>query len=97
MTLTPRTLTLWRNPLTHQRFARVGQVIADHLPSASRPHLVLAPAEPAPAAAPPGGCPATPPDAPARPPAAPCGSIDKAARKVSALPAPAQPLTGAGE
>lgn len=97
MTLTPRTLTLWRNPLTHQRFARVGQVIADHLPRASQPRLVLAPAEPAPAAPPRGGTRPPPPDARARPPAAPCGSIDKAARKVSALPAPAQPLTGAGE
>ena len=97
MTLTPRTLTLWRNPLQHQRFARFGQVIADHLPRASRPHLVLAPAAAAPVAPPPEGCPATPPDAPARPPAAPCGSIEQAARKVSALRAPAQPLTGAGE
>ena len=49
MTLTPRTLTLWRNPLTHQRFARVGQVIADHLPRAFQPRLALAPAAAAPA------------------------------------------------
>jgi hypothetical protein len=97
MTLTPRTLTLWRNPLKHQSFARVGQVIADHLPRASRPRLVLAPAAAAPAAPPPGGTRPPPPDAPARPPAAPCGSIEQAARKVSALPAPAQPHTGAGE
>jgi len=97
MTLTPRTLTLWRNPLTHQRFARVGQVIADHLPRAFQPRLALAPAEPAPAAPPPGGTRPAPPDARARPPAAPCGSIEQAARKVSALQAQAQPLTGAGE
>ena len=90
MTLTPRTLTLWRNPLTHQRFARVRQVIADQPPRGLARRGGAA-------ALPPGGTRPPPPDARARPPAAPCGSIEQAARKVSALQAQAQLLTGAGE
>jgi hypothetical protein len=97
MTWTRGTLTRWRKPWKNRRFAPGGQVIADHLPRAFQPRLALAPAAAAPAATPPGGVPAAPPDAPQRPAAAPCGSIEQAAREVSALWAPAQPLTGAGE
>jgi hypothetical protein len=97
MTWTRGTLTRWRKPWKNRRFARGGQVIADHLPRAFQPRLALARAAAAPAAPPPGGARPAPPDAPERPAAAPCGSIEQAARKVSALRAPAQPLTGAGE
>jgi hypothetical protein len=86
MSLTARSLTVWRKPWRGKARRAARQLIADQSPQPGQRSLALAAAAPSSAASPPGGCPAAPPEPRLARSAAPSSSIEQAGRHAMGVP-----------